>query len=242
MVQKTLVAWDFDLSMIDVNSDEYVFQMMAKHLNPVPFQRANPHMTWPQNTLMAKMYEEKPYTREELVEAFRHTPFESIDLLKWLNQQGCDLIIISNANVYFIQIILEVYGILDLFPEEKIISHPASLIEGKGLKIDDYHNLENLHNCVVQCPQYMCKGLVLKRYLGQYQTIIYVGDSIPGDWCPCTVLSESDYVLARKEHSLHKKLDKMNGTFKCSVLTWESYQELSSNIRNVIQKTLHAAQ
>ena len=77
----------------------------------------------------------------------------------------CDLRIISDANVFFIETVLKKYGILECFREIK--TNP-SYVDGEGrLRILPYHDFNSSsHGCHI-CPPNMCK-VKIKLFLSVF--------------------------------------------------------------------------
>ena len=77
----------------------------------------------------------------------------------------CDLRIVSDANVFFIETILKHHGLVECFNE--ITTNPCS-VDGEGrLRILPYHDFNNSsHTCNV-CPPNMCK-VILKSFYVQH--------------------------------------------------------------------------
>lgn len=70
---------------------------------------------------------------------------------------GCDLRVVSDANVCFIETILKHHGILDCFSE--INTNPSLIDEQGRLRILPYHDFNtSSHGCKI-CPPNMCKVL-----------------------------------------------------------------------------------
>lgn len=79
----------------------------------------------------------------------------------------CDLKIVSDANIFFIETILKHHGVWNCFSE--IICNPSHVKEG-SLNICPYHDyLKSSHGCNL-CPPNMCKAITwfLNIYLLNY--------------------------------------------------------------------------
>ncbi|KAF6174891.1 hypothetical protein GIB67_026379 [Kingdonia uniflora] len=73
----------------------------------------------------------------------------------------CDLRIVSDANVFFIETILEHHGLMRYFSE---INTNLSVIDKEvRLRILPYHDLEMSPRCSNPCPPNMCKGVIIER-------------------------------------------------------------------------------
>lgn len=81
-----------------------------------------------------------------------------ITAVQELHDQGAKQYIVSDANTVFIDVILKARGIKALFPDERIFTNKAWFADNGKLEIRRYH----AHECVVGCPQNMCKGSIIK--------------------------------------------------------------------------------
>ncbi|KAF6138716.1 hypothetical protein GIB67_040848 [Kingdonia uniflora] len=108
----------------------------------------------------------------------------------------------SDANVFFIETILEHHGLLHYFSE---INTNPSLIDKEGrLRILPYHDLETSPRCFNPCPPNMCKGVIIERIRESVSAVgrkrfIYVGDG-KGDFCPSLKLEEGDHVMPKEDY------------------------------------------
>ena len=102
-----------------------------------------------------------------------------------------NLIILSDANTFFIRTILEKHAMTSLFSQ--IITNPCCW-GSRGLEILPYEN--GSHGCAL-CPPNLCKGGVLRSLRHEsVGTIFYVGDG-GGDFCPARLLKSTDTICAR---------------------------------------------
>lgn len=95
-----------------------------------------------------------------------------VPAIKTARAFGCDLKIVSDANIFFIKTILEHLGIEDCFSE--INTNPGFVDEEGRLRILPYHDFHNApHACTVgTCPPNMCKVIFI-FLLFKFAVIIY---------------------------------------------------------------------
>ncbi|KAJ7969485.1 Inorganic pyrophosphatase [Quillaja saponaria] len=203
------VVFDFDRTIIDDDSDRWVVTQMGltQLFNELRF-------TMPWTSLMDRMMKElhsKGITPKEIAECLKraqlHPPI--IAAIKSAHALGCDLRIISDANLFFIETILEYHGVSS--PHG---CHLCPLNMCKGLVIDGIRG----------CPTEKEK----KR-------VIYLGDG-KGDFCPTLGLRESDYVMPRKNYPLWNWICSNQTLVKAKVHEWSNGDELESILLNLINK------
>ncbi|KAH9623951.1 hypothetical protein KSS87_012295 [Heliosperma pusillum] len=150
-----VVIFDFDRTIIDGDSDNYVITQMG--LTPF-FDQHFPILPW--NSLMNKMMEElhvQGKTVEDIGECLKQMPLDPqiISAIKSAHSMGCELRVVSDANQFYIETILKHHGLFDFFAE--IITNPTYVDDGR-LNILPYHDLRlSPHECSL-CPSNMCKN------------------------------------------------------------------------------------
>jgi pyridoxal phosphate phosphatase PHOSPHO2 len=80
-----------------------------------------------------------------------------LQTLHLLQQHQCEMKIISDANIIFIETILKGSKARDFFTE--IITNSAYWDEDGRLHVGSYHNSQNPHTCPI-CDINLCKGLL----------------------------------------------------------------------------------
>ncbi|KAL4855681.1 putative phosphatase phospho2 [Chlorella vulgaris] len=162
----TLLAWDFDWSLVEENSDTFE---AARQLGR---------------------------TQADVEAALHATPLHSAlaDLLHAclaaVGNQAVDIVVLSDANTVYIDTILSYRGLRHLVRE--VHTNPAGWDASGTLRVQPYH--ASPHGCSHRCPANLCKGKVLQEYLGrrraegqQYSRVLYVGDG-RNDFCPAQLL------------------------------------------------------
>ncbi|CAG8749644.1 5842_t:CDS:2, partial [Acaulospora colombiana] len=114
---------------------------------------------------------------------------EMIEILRTIKSIDGEIVIISDANVVYIEEVLKAYGVRDLITH--VITNPASWDENGRLRIRRLVPKDNPHGCKNNCSENICKGKELLGHISsgpRYDRIIYVGDSM-NDFCPATKMS-----------------------------------------------------
>lgn len=238
MPTKVTVIFDFDRTLIEDDSDRWVISNMG--LTNL-FNQLRTTLPW--TSLMDTMAEELHSRRcrvEDIVECLKGVPLHprTAAAIKSAHSLGCDLKIISDANVLYIETILKHHGLFDCFSE--IISNPARVDEHGRLKIFPFHDLASPHGCNL-CPPNMCKGLVVERIQGSLSEhnrnrFIYLGDG-KGDFCPTLKLGREDYVMPRKNFPLWECISQYPTFVKAQVQDWQTPEELEQTLLHLIHKS-----
>ncbi|XP_052129118.1 pyridoxal phosphate phosphatase PHOSPHO2 [Frankliniella occidentalis] len=241
MSKKLLVAFDFDHTIINGNSDTIVREMLhAKPPELKPSDSWTEYMQTIFNLLHKQGIKESTY-----LDVITKIPATSgmIDFLSFLNQPEIEVIIISDSNSIFIKMWLEA-----TFEEESIVSHvytnEAYFDSSDMLNIAMHHDPPQ--DWCEMCPKNLCKGFVLAKHLKQrldegieFNNVAYVGDG-RNDFCPCTKLQVKDYIFPRKGYYLAKVLDnsiaKPNFTneVKAVVNVWETAFDIQQHLSEVL--------
>ncbi|XP_018470717.1 thiamine phosphate phosphatase-like protein isoform X2 [Raphanus sativus] len=163
----------------------------------------------------------------------RIMPIDShiVEAIKSAKSLGCDLKIVSDANQFFIEKILEQHDLLDCFSD--IYTNPTSVDEHGKLRILPYHGAASTppHTCNL-CPPNLCKGLVMDHIRASSSPddqiltrFIYLGDG-GGDFCPTLKLRECDCVMPRMNYPLWKRISDNPSLIKADVKEWSNAKEL----------------
>ncbi|TYG49182.1 hypothetical protein ES288_D10G073500v1 [Gossypium darwinii] len=124
-----VVVMDFDKTILDCDSDNWVVDKLgATEL----FNELLP--TMPLNSLMDRMMKElhiQGTKIEDIVAVLKRTPIHPriIQAIKSAHALGCDLKIVSDANVFFIDTILKHHGLKECFSE---INTNPSFVDEEG--------------------------------------------------------------------------------------------------------------
>ncbi|MQM10957.1 hypothetical protein Taro_043859 [Colocasia esculenta] len=238
----TVVVFDFDKTIIDCDSDNWVVDGLgATEL----FERLLPAMPW--NTLMDTMMAElhaRGKSIEDIEGVLKTAPLDPriAKGIKTAHALGCELKIVSDANTFFIETILKHHGLIGYFSE--INTNPSYVDEEGRLRISPYHDFHrSSHGCPL-CPPNMCKSAVVERIQSSAMAegkkrIIYLGDG-KGDYCPSLRLTESDHVMPRKNYPLWELISEDPSRIKAQVHEWSNGEEQERTLLQIIQSLLLA--
>ncbi|KAI3766471.1 hypothetical protein L2E82_16531 [Cichorium intybus] len=231
-----VVILDFDKTIIDVDSDNWVVdELGATDL----FNQLLPTMPW--NSVMDKMMEElhlQGKTIEDIEQVLNRVPIHPriVPAIKAAYALGCDLRVVSDANTFYIETILKHHGIRECFSE--INTNPSFVDDEGKLRIFPYHDFHKSdHGCNL-CPPNMCKGKIIERIQATLTTegkkrIIYLGDGA-GDFCPSTKLLEGDYMMPRKDFPVWKLICENRHRVKATVCEWSDGEDLERILLQLI--------
>lgn len=239
-----VVVFDFDKTIIDCDSDNWVVdELGATDL----FNQLLPTMPW--NSLMDRMMKElhsQGKTIEDIEQVLKRTPIHPriVPAIKSAYDSGCELRIVSDANMFFIETILKHHGIIYYFSE--INTNPSFVDQQGKLRIFPYHDFTSCnspHGCINPCPPNMCKGLIIERIQasilsmeGKKKTkMIYLGDGL-GDYCPSLKLNEGDYLMPRKNFPVWDLISKNSKLVKAEIHEWSNGEELEYILLQIINK------
>ncbi|XP_022151617.1 inorganic pyrophosphatase 1-like [Momordica charantia] len=229
-----VVVFDFDKTIIDLDSDNWVVdELGATDL----FNRLLPTMPW--NSLMDRMMMElhaQGRTIHDIAEVLKRAPIISnvVPAIRAAYALGCDLRIVSDANPFFIETILNHFGIRECFSE--IHTNPSFVDEQGRLRISPIHHFhESPHNF---CPPNMCKGIVMERIQASLMSegkkkFIYLGDG-SGDYCPSLKLREGDFLMPRKNFPIWELISQNPLVIKAEIHEWSDGEELERILLRLI--------
>ncbi|XP_054808137.1 thiamine phosphate phosphatase-like protein [Prosopis cineraria] len=237
MAGNIVVVFDFDRTIIDDDSDRWVVKEMG--LTQI-FNELRSTLPWTplMDTMMKELHSQGIRTKdiaECLKKVLLHPSI--IAAIKSAHALGCDLWIISDANMFFIETILEHHGILGCFSQ--VNTNPTHVDEEGRLHIIPFHNSSMApHNCHL-CPSNMCKGLVIDKIRGSLpekkRRLIYVGDGT-GDYCPTLRLEGGDFVMPRRKYPLWNRIFSNREQVNAQVHEWSSGEELEGVLSSLIKK------
>ncbi|OAY84434.1 thiamine phosphate phosphatase-like protein [Ananas comosus] len=241
----TIVVFDFDYTIIDCDSDNLVVDDLG---GTALFNELLKSMSW--NSAAAKMMRElhlQGRSIDEITQSLRRAPLprSMIAAIKTAYALGCELKIVSDANMFFIETILKHHELIDCFSE--IITNPSYVDEEGKLTISPYHDFATrTHGCGL-CPPNLCKGMIIERIRSsalaaeeKKRRLIYVGDG-KGDYCPSLKLSERDCLMPRKHFPLWELI--YSGSTKALVIKaeiheWTDAEELERVLLRLIGESV----
>ncbi|VFQ66970.1 unnamed protein product [Cuscuta campestris] len=233
----SVVVFDFDKTIIEVDSDNWVVDHLGfTHL----FNRLLPTMPW--NSLMDKMMNEvhaNGKTIEDIKQVLEKAPIHPriIPAIKSAYASGCELRIVSDANLFYIETILKHHGIRECFTDIK--TNQGYVDDSGRLRILPFHL--SSHGCSLNnlCPPNMCKGKIIEEIQdslereGKKKRMIYLGDGV-GDFCPSLKLKQGDFVMPRKDFPVSKLINENRKLLEAEVHEWADGEELELLLLHLI--------
>ncbi|XP_010047325.2 inorganic pyrophosphatase 2 isoform X1 [Eucalyptus grandis] len=236
-----VLVFDFDKTILDCDSDDWVVDKLGLS---EAFDRLRP--TLPYNSLMDRMMMElhsRGKTMEEIADCLKEAPLHPkiVSAIKSANASGCDLRILSDSNVFFIETILRHHGLMECFSQ--INTNPGSVDAEGRLNISPYHDFSRLlHGCKI-CPPNMCKGIVMDKirspaFAKGKRRFVYVGDGA-ADFCAGMKLEEEDVLLPRKDFPVWDLICRSPTLIKARVLEWTDAAELETVLLSSVDTLGH---
>ncbi|UYV61574.1 hypothetical protein LAZ67_1005347 [Cordylochernes scorpioides] len=226
-----LVAFDFDHTIVDGNSDVQVQKLAPDETIPDSIQDHYSPNGW--TNFMREVFRylhSQGISQEDYVACLNSLPLvQGIkELFKILHEQGNEIVIISDANSIFIEHVLKKEGL----SVAKIFTNPAYFDEEGRLCINEYQD----QDWCTLCSRNLCKGSILKDYIAKRQEegvnfnqVAYVGDG-RNDLCPSLTLTSRDLVFPRKGFKLDSLIQEKKEDLDAAYFTWES----GHDIRNIL--------
>ncbi|KAF6138165.1 hypothetical protein GIB67_011005 [Kingdonia uniflora] len=193
-----------------------------------------------QDRMMMELHKQGT-TTEEIAECLKRAPLHPriIAAIKSAHALGCDLKVVSDANMFFIETILKHHGLIGYFSE--INTNPSFIDEVGKLRISPYQDFTlSPHGCDL-CPPNMCKGLVIERMKASTEGInrfIYLGDG-KGDFCPSLKLREGDYMMPRKNYPVWELICNNPMSIKAEIHEWSDGEELERILLHLINTIIY---
>ncbi|KAG7400204.1 putative phosphatase phospho1 [Phytophthora boehmeriae] len=241
MDRGTLVIFDFDQSLINEDSDDFVFRLFHPELAKTLDARFEQTKVWPAvfDDMLQVIAREKPSVTTEMIwQQLDQIPMQPrmADAIRLaVDQFGADFKVISDGNTFYINGVLQHRG-LDQH-SSGVFANPVEfevLEDGrKWIRIRPYHAENDDPLGCKWCPTNMCKGRILDsiRKGKQYARVVYVGDGI-GDFCPASRLTANDIVCAREDnpdgapYGLQKRIDSNAGLVNATVVPWSTGDDI----------------
>lgn len=125
-----LVAFDFDYTVIEDNSDTVVRSLLTEIPQSIEDQRETRGWTFYMNEIFRLLHENK-IAESDIIKAVVSIPPtpNTIEMLNTLKEMDCEVIIISDANTVFIDEWLKAHGVSSCV--HKIFSNPGKFEEGR---------------------------------------------------------------------------------------------------------------
>jgi pyridoxal phosphate phosphatase PHOSPHO2 len=244
-VYPLLVAFDFDSTIINGNSDLIVQKLISsdKITEDVKMHRKDGWTVYMQEIFC--LLHKNGVTPQQIQDTIAHIPaIPGMDtLIRYFYKNNADIIIISDANSVFIKDWLSYSSLTHIV--KRVFTNHAGYDEDGCLKIAMYHTNDS---CQL-CTKNMCKGYVLDSFLEEraslgekYLHIMYIGDG-RNDLCPSLRLSEKDVVFPRKGFQLDGLIRDMQNHkdmhVKATVHTWATGYDIIRDVKDCLEEISH---
>lgn len=236
MVHRKLVAFDFDHTVVDDNTDIVVRDLVKSKISDKITKLYKKDGWIPYMQEIFYLLHADGFTKAQIQQAIEGIPEVAglTALFKRLWDAGTvDAIVISDSNSEFIKFWCDYNGVGQYI--KQIFTNQAQFMPDDVLKIQPYHHQLECQLSSVN----LCKGSVLENYVRKqfnehrvvYDRIFYVGDG-HNDICPVLRLSTCDFGLARKGYSMQEELDcqKDNADLNATIKIWTDGHDLSELI------------
>ncbi|TMW65807.1 hypothetical protein Poli38472_003572 [Pythium oligandrum] len=245
----TLIIFDYDLSLVNDDSDQFIYKQLCPELLMDIFKRMKQDSKYiPKvDDVLEELHERRPeLTENEIRQALAEIPVlpRMLDAVRRaVDRHGASVKIISDANTVYIQSMLDHHQLNSHITE--VYTNPSAFDTDKPrLLYQSYHpEHEKPHGCE-HCPTNMCKGRILDdlRNNSPVDRIIYVGDG-KGDFCPALRLTSRDTILARandedgKSYGLLERLVEYSGQVQAQVVTWRTGEDVYEYFERALTST-----
>jgi 2,3-diketo-5-methylthio-1-phosphopentane phosphatase len=218
-----LVVFDFDCSLIDVNSDEWVpAQLAPPLLAHIAEHKRGVQWTALMADVAVRMHA-AGVTRAAVEACLAAMPVaeEVVAVIRAAAAASIPVHIVSDANAVYISAFLAGRGLAPAVAG--VVTNRAEWDAHGCLRIAPHHEGPAPHGCP-RCPVNLCKGGVMDRLgfsaraggdaatatatataTARRPPLVYIGDG-GGDLCPALRLGPGDLILARAGYPLHARL------------------------------------
>jgi pyridoxal phosphate phosphatase PHOSPHO2 len=247
LIQRELLVFDFDDTLVDCNSDTWIHKLAPNQTIPEHIQY-KPHQDYFKHVQSVLAYlHSNNVTEQQYIQCLATMPAVSgmIELITTIAKQPdkYDMIILSDSNSFFISSYLKAKSldgaILTLLTNSARFQDDGQLIISE-YQIQDFCSLS---------ARNLCKGDALVNFIGKrmlehntvYTCINYVGDG-ENDLCPSTRLSSRDRVFPRAGYTLARLCNRLKASnnqshisstdranlpeIKASIVPWTSGEEI----------------
>ncbi|KAI8611110.1 phosphatase phospho-type [Chytriomyces sp. MP71] len=232
-----LAAFDFDYTLVDDDSDHFVFDSLSPLLRKKMSElTGNVQWTDLMHQLLGELHSEG-VSKSQIIETLGSIQFNPAIrvMMEAIKAAGGDIIIVSDANTIYIDEILKAKNARELIAE--IVTNPGTWDDTGRLHVSRRIAPPLTHGCTSVCSVNLCKGSEMLQRMEQYDVVLYGGDG-KNDYCPMTKLSAKDYAFARRGHSLEKLLDSRDSkhidAIKAKLIWWTEGEDLLAQVQDVL--------
>eukprot|EP00924_Labyrinthula_sp_SR-Ha-C_P014589 augustus_masked-scaffold_34-processed-gene-2.34-mRNA-1 protein AED:0.62 eAED:0.62 QI:0/-1/0/1/-1/1/1/0/244 len=242
---KLILIYDFDWSLVNENSDTFIFELQSTIKNELRDAYKGGKMTWTElmDHFVVRLQKEHGFSIDDIKQKIGDIPYfpEMLEVLALCKEKGSSSYIASDANDVYIDAFLSRHRVGNLI--DAVFTNPTTIEENTGiLRIHPLIPIEKLHGCNL-CSANMCKGQILESIIQEAHDeavrIIYIGDG-SNDFCPATRLKETDILCMRtaigdRETGLSKKV-RQKGQLQCAITEWTNGAECLSGVKDYLSR------
>ena len=231
MLKKHLVIFDFDQTIIDLDSEFSLVEKYAQNLYKEKNGNFYVEDHWIEfNNYIYTRILENGYTYKDVKDYYKSLNLspKMEELLNYLRQNKLkfETIIITGNNDQVVDLVLSSHGIKDCF--EHILCNKSILDEKNIFKIWSIN--EKYEHCIDDKP-FLCKSLFFEDFIKDkkdyFDKIFFIGDG-KNDFCLAKKLGKNDIVFPRVKYSLYKILFDKNGKneVNAEIIPWNDGKDI----------------
>ena len=238
MQKKHLVIFDFDQTIIDLDSE---FSMVEKYAQDLYKEKngdlyVKDHWIEFNNYIYTRLVQ-NGFTYQDVKKYFQSLDLSPKieELLNYLreNKNKYETIIITGNNEQVVDIVLSSHGIKDCF--DHILCNKSVIDEKNIFKIWAIN--EKYEHCEDDKP-FLCKSLFFQDFIKDkkenFDRIFYIGDG-QNDFCLSKKLTANDIVFPRFNYSLYKIIFNKNGKneVKAQIIPWKNGKDICDVLKKL---------
>ncbi|XP_011188377.2 pyridoxal phosphate phosphatase PHOSPHO2 [Zeugodacus cucurbitae] len=235
MPSRQLIIFDFDETIISVNSMRQLLQFIPNYRRPHMYDTQKKGWVDYCNKALKELHF-MGYQTSTMCQFIRAVPPipGMVKLIHYLSnscEPTYDLILISDGYRIIIADWLEHHGLFHCFTG--IYCNPSQINDSGEVTVSGYHCTECPYS-----PQNMCKRRVMEEFIKMqkslqinYDRVVYIGNG-SGDFCPTLSLGPRDLVCARKDDILAEKIEQNRKKLKIKpeIYLWASGYEIIAKL------------
>jgi len=230
---KTLIIFDLDNTIITKTSD---YELLNRLLTDKLIKYDN----WAEfmQSVYIKM-KEMGIKIEEIKNIIENIPltegFDEIFQIIRLNKHKFHTIIISGSNTLYLKWLIEYHNLNDII--DNYFSNIAEIDDENLIKIKQAH----FHQCAICFDKAQCKKKILEEFISEkqieinYKNILFICDG-ENDYCPSTILNNTDYLFPREDYKLFDMIykDNFKNSLRCNIQPWKDGRTICEIIKKLI--------
>ena len=235
--EKICIIFDVDQTLLDKDSDVKQFHLLPE--NEYKKFINEEYYSWEEHVnkfyrLMKKYGKTKEDVKNKIFEMCLSPKMEKFLNYLHNNKNKYELFILSAANSFIINCVLECHKLKDYFTF--ILCNNLNINSNNDLTFTEIGITKNCKLCYLRG----CKSKIFKSYftdekLNKYSKIIFICDG-KNDFCLACSLKINSYIFVRKNYRLDEMLKDEENNKKLknkNIFKWENGDDLLSFIKNI---------